>query len=34
MYEQKKAGPYKNNVNIEAKIFAEDADFIYAIIYR
>ena len=34
MYGQKKAAPYKNNVNIAAKIFAEHADFIYAIIYR
>lgn len=32
MYGQKKTAPYKNNVNIAAKIFAEHADFIYAII--
>jgi len=32
LYGQKKTAPYKNNVNIAAKIFAEHADFIYAII--
>lgn len=34
MYEQKKAAPYKNSVNIAAKVFAEHADFIYVIICR
>lgn len=34
MYGQKKAGSYKNSVNIAAKVFAEQADFIYAIICR
>jgi RNA polymerase sigma factor (sigma-70 family) len=32
LYERRKAGSYKNSVNITAKIFAEHADFIYAII--